>query len=81
MGGGAGDGPIRGQNRAPPAETAMEMTPSPVRPTFSAPSDSEEHHTGYPSDDAGAEPDFLAGRTHTAPIPELAHDTGWESLP
>ena len=35
------------------AETAMEMTPSPVCRMFSAPSDSEGYHTCYPSDDAG----------------------------
>ena len=59
----------------------MEMTPSPVRRMFSALSDSEGYHTCYPSDDAGAEPDFSAGRSHTAPNPELAHDARWESLP
>ena len=63
------------------AETAMEMTPSPVRRMFSASSDSEGYHTCYPSDDAGAEPDFPAGRSHTAPNPELAHDAERESLP
>ena len=63
------------------AETAMEMTPIPVRRMFTAPSDSEGYHTWYPSDDAGAEPDFPAGRSHTAPNPELAHDAERESLP
>ena len=63
------------------AETPMEMTPSPVRRKFSAPSDSEGYHTCYPSDDASAEPVFLAGRSHTAPNPELAHDAERESLP
>ena len=43
------------------AETAMEMTPSPVCRMFSAPSDSEGYHTCYPSDDAGAEPKFSGG--------------------
>ena len=62
------------------AETAIEMTPSSVRRMFSAPSDSEGYHTCYPSDDAGAEPDFPAGRSHTAPNPELAHDAERESL-
>ena len=63
------------------AETAMETTPSPVRRMFSALSDSEGYHTCYPSDDAGAEPDLLAGRSHTAPNPELVHDAERESLP
>ena len=63
------------------AETAMEMTPSPVPRMFSAPSDSEGYHTFYCSDDACAEPDFLAGRSPTAPNPELARDAEWESLP
>ena len=63
------------------AETAIEMTPSPVRRMFSAPSDSEGYHTCYPSDYAGAEPDFPAGRSHTAPNLELAHDAERESLP
>ena len=53
---------------------AMKMRPSPVRRMFSAPSDSEGYHTCYPSDDAGAEPDFQAGRSHTAPNPETALD-------
>ena len=56
------------------AETAMEMTLSPVRRMFSAPSDSKGYHTCYPSDNAGAEPDFPAGRLHTGLNPELAHD-------
>ena len=59
----------------------MEMTPSPVRRMFSAPSDSEGYHTCYPSDGAGAEPDFPAGRSHTAPNPELDHDAEQEALP
>ena len=59
----------------------MEMTPSPVRWMFSAPSDSEGYHTCYPSDDAGAEPDFPAGRSATAPNPEFAHDAEREPLP
>ena len=63
------------------AETAVEMTPSPVRRMFSAPSDSEEYHTCYHSDDAVGETDFQAGRSHTAPNPELAHDAERESLP
>ena len=63
------------------AEMAMEMTPSPVRRMFSAPSDSEGYHTCYPSDDAGAEPDFPAEKSHTATNPELAHDAERESLP
>ena len=58
----------------------MEMTPSSVRRMLSVPSDSEEYHTCYTSDDAGAEPDLLAGRSHTAPNPELAHDAERESL-
>ena len=52
----------------------MEMTGSPVRRMFSAPWDSEGYHTCYPLDGAGAEPDFPAGRSHTAPNPELDHD-------
>ena len=63
------------------AETAMETMPSPVRRMFSALSDSEGYHTCYPSDDAGAEPDVPAGRSHTAPNPELAHDAEQEALP
>ena len=63
------------------AEAAMEMTPSPVRQMFSAPSDSKGYHTCYSSDDASGEPDFPAGRSHTAPNPELAHDAEQESLP
>ena len=63
------------------AETAMEMTPSPVRRMFSVSLDSEGYHTCYPSDVAAAEPDFPAGRSHTAPNPELAHDAERESLP
>ena len=61
-------------------ESAMEMTPSPVRRMFSAPSDSEGYHTCYPSDGAGAEPDSLVERSHTAPNPELAHDAEREAL-
>ena len=63
------------------AGTAMEMVPSPVRRMFSALSDSEGYHTCYCSDDAGAEPDFPGGRSHTAPNPELAHVAERESLP
>ena len=63
------------------AEAAIEMTPSSVRRMSSALSDSEGYHTCYPSDDDGAEPDFPAGRSHTAPNPELAHDAERESLP
>ena len=59
----------------------MEMMPRPVRLMFSAPWDSERYHTCYPSDNAGAEPDFPAGRSHTAPNPELAHDAELEALP
>ena len=59
----------------------MEMTPSPVRRMFSSPSDSEGYHTCYPSNDAGAEQDFLAGQSHTARNPELAHDAEPGSLP
>ena len=62
-------------------ESAMEMTPSPVRRMFSAPSDSEGYHTCYPSDGAGAEPEFPVGRSHTAPNPELDHDAEREALP
>ena len=62
-------------------ESAMEMTPSPVRRMFSAPSDFEGCHTCYPSDGAGADPDFPAGRSHTAPNPELDHDAEREALP
>ena len=62
------------------AETAMEMTPSPVRRMFSVASDSERYHTCYPSDHTGIELDFPAGRSHTAPNPELAHDAERESL-
>ena len=52
----------KGGSPKPPkkdGESAMEMTPSPVRQMFSAPSDSEGYHTCYPSDGAGAEPDSL----------------------
>ena len=49
------------------AQTAMEMTPSPVCRMFSALSDSEGYHTCYRLDVAGAEPDVPAGRSHTAP--------------
>ena len=59
----------------------MEMTPSPVRRMFSAPSDSEGYHTCYPSDGAGAEPNFPAGGSHTARNPELDHDAEGETLP
>ena len=62
-------------------ESAMEMTPSPVRRMFSAPSESEGYHTCYTSDGAGARPDFPVGRSHTAPNPELAHDAERETLP
>ena len=55
-------------------ESAMEMTPGPVCWMFSALSDTEGDHTCYPSDGAGAERDFPAGRSHTAENPELAHD-------
>ena len=60
-------------------ETAMEMTPSPICRMFSARSHSEGYHTCYPSDDAGAEPDFLVGGSHTYSNPELAHDAERES--
>ena len=53
------------------AERAMEMTPSHVCQMFS----------GYTSDDAGAKPDFQAGRSHTAPNPEPPQDAERESLP
>ena len=43
------------------AETAMEMTPSPVRRMFSALSDPEGYHTCYLLDGAGAEPHFPGG--------------------
>ena len=62
-------------------ELAMEMTPSPVSQTFGAPSDSEGYLTCYASDGAGAEPDFPAGGSHTAPNPELDHDAEREALP
>ena len=62
------------------AEKAMETTLSPLCRMFSAWSDSKGYHTCYPSDDAGAEADFLAGRSHTAPNPVLAHDADRESL-
>ena len=42
-------------------ESAMEMTLSPVRRMFSALFHFEGYHTCYPSDGAGAEPDFPAG--------------------
>ena len=45
----------------------MEMTLSPIRRMFSAASDSEGYHTCYPLDSTGIEPDFRAGRSHTAP--------------
>ena len=63
------------------AERAMEMTRSPVRRMFSALSDSEGYQTCYPSDNAGAEPDVPAGRSHTTQNPELPHDAERESLP
>ena len=44
-------------------------------------SDCEGYHTCYPSDGAGARPDFPPRRSHTAPIPELAHDTERGELP
>ena len=59
----------------------MVTTPSPVCRLFSVPSDCEGYHICYPSDDAGAEPDFPAGRSHTAPNPELAHYAEPDSLP
>ena len=62
-------------------ETAIETTPSPVCQMFSAPSDCEGYNTSYPSDDPGAEPNFLPGRSHSAPNPEVAHDAERESLP
>ena len=62
-------------------ESAMEMTPTPVRRMFSALLDSEGYHTCYPSVGAGAEPDFPAGRSHTAPNPEIDHDAEREVLP
>ena len=61
-------------------ESAMKMTPSPACRTFSALSDSEGYHTCYPSDGAGAKPDFPAGRSHTALNPELDHGAEWETL-
>ena len=61
-------------------ESAMEMTPSPVRRMFSAPTDSEGYHTCYPSDGAGAEPGFLAGRSHIAPNAEPSHDVERQEL-
>ena len=63
------------------AETAMEVTPSPVRRMFSAPLDSGGISYLYPLDDAGPEPYFSAGRSHTYPNPELAHDAELELLP
>ena len=62
------------------AETAMKMTTSPVRRMFSAASASEGYQTCYPSDSTGIEPDFPAGRSHSAPNPELAHAAERESL-
>ena len=59
----------------------IAMTPSPVRRMFSAPSDSERFPNCHPSDHAGADPDFPAGRSHNAPNPELAHGAEPESLP
>ena len=61
-------------------KSAKEMTPSPARRMFSAPSDSEGYHTCYPLDGAGAELDFRAGRSHTALNPELDHDAEREAL-
>ena len=61
-------------------ESAMEMTPTLVRRMFSALSDSERYPTCYASDSAGAEPDFLAGRSHTTPNPDLAHHAEREAL-
>ena len=58
----------------------MDMSLSPVRRMFDAPSDSQGYHTCYPSDDAGAEPHFPARRSQNARNPELAQDTKWESL-
>ena len=59
---------------------AMEMKSSPVCRLFSAPLDSEGYHTCYLLDSTGAEPDFPAGRSHTAPNAELAHDAEREAL-
>ena len=58
----------------------MKMTPSPVRRIVSALSNSEGYHTCYPSDDAGAEPNFQAWQLHTPQNPELAQDAERESL-
>ena len=59
----------------------MGITLSPVRWMFSALSDSEGYHTCYPSDGAGAEPDFPARQSHTVPNPEIANDAEREELP
>ena len=58
----------------------VEMTLSAVRRMFRAASHSEAYQTCYPSDSTGIEPDFLAVRSHTALIPELAHDAERDSL-
>ena len=71
-----------GASPQPSAPTYLPtLTPSPVRWMSSAPSDSEGYHTCYPSNNAGAEPVFLAGRSHTAPNPELACDAEREASP
>ena len=69
------------QKRPGGSGTAIEMTPSPFCRMFSAASDSEGYPTCYLSDSTGREPDFPAGRLHTAQNPELAHDAERESLP
>ena len=58
----------------------MEMTPSPVRRMFSSASECAGYHTCYPSDSTGIEPDFPAGRLHTARNPKLAHGAEREFL-
>ena len=63
------------------AETAMEMTPSPVGLRSSAPSDSPRYHTCYPSGTPCIEPDFPADLSHPARNVVLAHDAEQESLP
>ena len=55
--------------------------PSPVSRMYSAASDCEGYHILYPSYSTGIELDFPAGRSHTAPNPELAHDTEQDSFP
>ena len=62
------------------AETAIEVTLSPVCQMFSAASDSEGYHTCYPSDSTGIQPDFPADRSHTVPNSQLGQKAEQDSL-